>query len=158
MPRPLLVALALAAVAGCSGATLPYTPEVQPAGADVSAAYRLVGDRLQIEIDPDGRHVEEVVIVRPDGSEVRAVAVDLLPRASGGGPYVGIGLGGGSFGGRGGIGVGTGVSVAIPPSAPSGGDHLLAYFPLDQVGPAPWRVRVRLAGAEPVVILVGAAR
>jgi hypothetical protein len=33
--------------------------------------------------------------------------------------------------------------------------NTLAYFPLDQAGPVPWRLRVKVAEIEPVVIVVG---
>ncbi len=148
----------LVALGGCASASLPYQPDPQPAGARISAAYQLAGDRVRIEIDTDGRRLEEAKILRTDGVEVRALAIDNPPAVSFGPPVgVGIGVGGGSFGGRGGIGVGTGVSVGIPVGggSPPVEGHTFAWFALDQAGPAPWRVSVRVAGVAPVVILVG---
>jgi hypothetical protein len=151
--------LALVSLAGCATTALPYTPAQQPSGARVSAAYQIVGDRLRIEIDTDGRRLEEAKIIRADGSALSPQAIDTTPPVATGSPVgVGIGIGGGSFGGRGGIGVGSGVSVGIPVGG--GGSDIVgstfAWFPLDQAGPAPWRLAVRLVGIEPtVVILVG---
>lgn len=155
--RVSLVAV-LMALAGCASASLPYQPDPQPSGARISAAYQLTGDRVRIEIDTDGRRLEEAKILRADGTEVRALAIDDPPVVSSGSPVgVGIGVGGGSFGGRGGVGVGTGVSVGIPVggSSTSVEGHTFAWFPLDQAGPAPWRVHVKLVGLPPAVILVG---
>jgi hypothetical protein len=149
---------ALLALAGCASASLPYQPDPQPAGARISAAYQLVGDRLRIEIDTDGRRLEEIRILTAGGTEVRALAIDTPPVVSSGSPVgVGIGVGGGSFGGRGGIGVGTGVSVGIPVGGGSTAidGHTFAWFALDQAGPAPWRVYMKLAGLPPTVIMVG---
>ncbi len=151
MARSLLVALALLML-GCAGPSLPYTPAEQPAGATLSAGYRVVGDRLQIEVDTDGRRLEEATVVRADGTEVRPTAIDVMPGAWGGGPHIGVGVGGGTWGG--GIGVGTGVSVGVPAGGTSDGNTLV-YFPLDRVGAAPWLVRVRVQGVPPALIPVG---
>jgi hypothetical protein len=150
------LAVLLVALGGCAGTSLPYRPDPQPSGARISAAYQLTGDRLRIEIDTDGRRLEEARILRTDGVEVRPLAIDNPPVVSSGSPVgVGIGVGGGSFGG--GIGVGTGVSVGIPVGggSTSVAGNTFAWFALDQVGPAPWQVSVRLAGLAPVAILVG---
>jgi len=128
---------ALLALAGCASASLPYQPDPQPAGARISAAYQLTGDRLRIEIDTDGRRLEDARILKTDGTEVRAPAIDNPPVVSSGSPVGGgIGVGGGSFGALGGIGVGTGVSVGIPVGGGSTSveGNTLAWFALDQAG------------------------
>jgi hypothetical protein len=150
-----LLAATLLSTAGCASTSLPYTPAQQPPGAQVAAAYQLIGDRLRIEIDTGGRRVEEVKILKADGTEVRAQALDVAPPVSTGGPVgIGFGIGGATFG-RGG-GVGTGVSVGVP----VGGGTVIegntfATFPLDQAGPAPWRTYVKLVGIAPTIIDVG---
>ncbi|MGH7311975.1 MAG: hypothetical protein ACREJV_02295, partial [Candidatus Rokuibacteriota bacterium] len=157
MRRFVLVTAALIAVAGCAGTSLPYKPEQQPAGATISAAYQIVGDRLKIELDTDGYRLEEAKILRPDGSELHPQTIEHVTSPSGGsGVSVGIGVGGGSWGGRGGGGVGGGVGIGVPVGGSSRVDGpTFAYFPLDQVGPAPWRLRVKLAGIEPTVFVLG---
>ncbi|HEX6212340.1 MAG TPA: hypothetical protein VF136_16280 [Methylomirabilota bacterium] len=158
MKRMVALAVLLGALGGCAGTSLPYRPDPQPSGARISAAYQLTGDRLRIEIDTDGRRLEEARILRTDGVEIQPLAIDNPPVVSSGPPVgVGVGVGGGSFGGRGGIGVGTGVSVGIPVGGGSSSvaGNTFAWFALDQAGPAPWQVSVRLAGLAPVVILVG---
>lgn len=153
-----LVPAALLALAGCAATTLPYTPAQQPSGARVSAGYQLVADRLRIEIDTGGRRVEEAKILKANGAELRALAIDTAPPVSTGSPVgLGIGIGGGSFGSRGGVGVGTGVSVGVPVGG-SGSDiqgNTFAWFAFAEAGPAPWRIYVKLAGIEPTVIPVG---
>ena len=147
--------IALVLLAGCAQATLPYTPERQPDGAKVSAAYQMLADRLKIEIDTDHRRLEDIWIARTDGTAVRAQAIENAPVVTGPGPTVGIGVGGASIG-RGsaiGTGVGVGVPVGEGPSRIEG--HTFAMFPLDQVGPPPWRLHVKLAGIAPTTILVG---
>jgi hypothetical protein len=153
MTRSVIV-IALVLLAGCAGTSLPYTPAQQPSGARVSAAYQVVADRLRVELDTDGRRVEEAKILRPDGSELRALAIDAGPPLSTGSP-LSIGIGGGTFGSRGGVGVGTGVSVGMPVGGGTVEGHTFAWFALDQAGSAPWRVYVKLAGVEPTVIVVG---
>jgi hypothetical protein len=150
-----VVGTMVVALAGCASTSLPYTPAQQPPGARVAAAYQLVGDRLRIELDTGGRRVEEVRILRADGAEVRAQALDVAPPISGGSPLgIGFGIGGGSFGGSGGVGVGTGVSVGVPVGNTVEG-NTFATFPLDQAGPAPWRTYIKLVGIAPTVIDVG---
>jgi hypothetical protein len=151
------LAAGLLSLTGCAATGLPYTPAEQPSGARVSAAYQLIGEQLRIELDTDGRRVEEVAVLRTDGSELRAQAIDRGPPVATGSPVgIGIGIGGGSWGGRGGVGVGTGMSVGMPVGGSSTIEgHTFAWFPLAQAGPAPWTVRVRLAGVEPAVIVVG---
>ena len=153
-----LVAAMVLSLTGCATTTLPYTPAQQPSGARVSAAYQLLLDRLRIELDTGGRRVEEAKILKANGAELRALAIDTAPPVTTGSPVgLGIGIGGGSFGSRGGVGVGTGVSVGVPVGG-SGSDiqgNTFAWFPLAEAGPAPWRLYVKLAGIEPTVILVG---
>jgi hypothetical protein len=152
-----LLAAALLSLSACAATSLPYTPAQQPAGARVSAAYQLIGEQLRLELDTDGRRVEEVKVLRADGSELRAQAIDSGPPVATGSPVgIGIGIGGGSWGGRGGVGVGTGMSVGVPVGGGSTMEgHTFAWFPLAQAGPGPWNVYVKLVGVEPTVIVVG---
>jgi hypothetical protein len=146
---------ALVILAGCASASLPYTPEVQPDGAKVSAGYQMLADKLRIEIDTDHRRLEDVWIVRSDNQAVRAQAIENAPVVTGPGPTIGVGIGGASIG-RGSV-IGSGVSVGGPvgegPSRIEG--HTWATFPLDQVGPPPWWLHVKLGGVAPTTILVG---
>jgi hypothetical protein len=155
MPVRTMIAVALVALAGCAHATLPYTPEQQPPGARISAAYQTVGDDLRVEIDTGGRRLEQAWIIKPDGTSVGAVAVENPPVAVGPGPSVGVGVGGGTWGGRGGLG--TGVSVGIPVGSPSRriAGNTIVTFPLPQAGPGPWSVYVKLAGTPAATIVVG---
>jgi hypothetical protein len=141
---------------GCARATLPYTPEQQPLGARVSAAYRIVGDRLGIEIDTDGRLLEQAWILKADGASVPPHAVDAAPVATTPPPTVGVGVGGsGTTGGRVGVGGGLGLSFPIGGGSSRSQGNSFAWFPLERAGPAPWRVYVKVAGVEPTTIVVG---
>jgi hypothetical protein len=153
----ILLAGALAACSSTSSG-LPYKPEVQPAGATVSAAYTIVGDRLRVEVDGARRRLERAQIVKPDGTVLEAQTIEYTPAPSGGGSPVSIGFGLGSFGSLGG-GVSTGVGVSTGGVVGGGGSSevgsSIASFPLAQAGPSPWRVRVKLQGTDPADILVG---
>jgi hypothetical protein len=155
--KSLLLSAFVLTLLGCASATLPYKPEVQPKGATISAGYQILADRLRVEIDTDHRRLEDIWIVKSDGTAVRAQTIENAPTVVGPPPSVSVGVGGGSWGGRSGIGVGTGVGVGIPvgsgPARIEG--PTFASFPLDQVGPPPWRVFVKVAGVEPTSILVG---
>jgi hypothetical protein len=145
---------------GCSGTSLPYKPEVQPSGVKVSAAYSIIGDRVRIEVDTGRRHLEEVGIIMPDGSTVRADAIELGPPTYTAGSPISIGVGGGAYGGSGGSVGGGGVGIGFPIGG--GGStltegNMYAFFSATQVGPPPWRVNIKLSGADPVVIVVGTA-
>jgi hypothetical protein len=150
-----LVAVTLLSLTGCAATSLPYTPAQQPSGARLSAAYQLLADRLRIEIDTGGRRVEEAKILKANGTELRALAVDYAPPVTGSPVGLGFGIGGGSFGTRGGVGVGTGMSVGVPVGGTDIQGNTFAWFPLAEAGPTPWRLYVKLAGIEPTVILVG---
>jgi hypothetical protein len=157
--RVLIVAI-LFAFAGCAGTSLPYKPEQQPPGAKVSAAYRIVGDRLGVEIDTDGRRLEEAKILRPDGSELHAQTIEHAPVGYYPPPSmsVGVGVGGASGGGGGGaVGVGTGVGMGFPVGGGSSRvqGNTYAFFPLSQVGPEPYRLLVKLEGTGPAIIVLG---
>ena len=149
--------IALVFFAGCSQATLPYKPEAQPKGAKVAAAYQMLADRLKIEIDTDHRRLEDLFIVRADGTAVRAQTIENAPVVTGPGPTVGIGIGGASIGRGGGIGTGVGVGVPVGEGPSRIEGHTFATFPLDQVGPPPWRLHLKLAGVAPTTILIGGA-
>jgi hypothetical protein len=155
MPVRSLIAIVLVALAGCARATLPYTPAEQPPGARISAAYSTLVDRLRIEIDTDGRRLEQAWIRKPDGSNVAALAIEQPPITEGYGSNVGISIGGGSWGGR--SGVATGIGVGIPIGGSSGGPagNTVVSFPLAEAGPGPWPVYLKLAGIPAVTIVVG---
>jgi hypothetical protein len=150
------VVVAVLVLGGCARATLPYTPEQQPRGARVSAAYHVVADRLGIEIDTDGRLLEQAWILKPDGTSLPPQAVDAPPVVTGPPPTIGVGVGGATSGGR--VGVGTGIGVGFPIGGGSSRTqgNTTAWFPLASSGPAPWRVYVKLAGIEATTVLVGA--
>jgi hypothetical protein len=154
MRRLALVAV-LALTAGCASATLPYKPDPQPDGARISAAYQILADRLRIEIDTDHRRVEDVWIHKPDGTALRALAIDNAPVVTGPPPTIGVGVGSGGY--RGGIGIGTGLSVGIPvgQGASRIEGNTWVTFALDQAGPPPWRLHLKVAGVAPVIIVVG---
>jgi hypothetical protein len=135
-------------LAGCSSTTLPYKPVSQPSGVYLSADYVLLADRLRVDVDTYGYRLEDAQIVRPDNAVVRPQTIEQPPAAYSSGSSVGFGFGGGSWsGGRGGgTAVGTGVGVNIP----IGGDTRVAgytvlYFALDQIGPPPWRLTIKVA-------------
>jgi len=154
------VMLLTAALAACSSTSpeLPYRPTVQPAGATVSAAYTIVGDRLRVEIAGGGRRLERAQIVKPDGTVLEAQTIEYTPASRGGGSPVSIGFGVGSFGSMG-SGVSTGVGVSTGGVVGGGGSSevgsSIASFPLAQAGARPWRVRVKLVGVESADVLVG---
>ena len=157
----LMLAVSVAfAAAACSPASsgLPYKPEVQPAGATISAAFTVVADRLRVEIDSGGRRLERAQIVMSDGSVLEAQTIEYTPAPYSGGSPVGLSFGIGGFSGGGGSAVGTGVGVSTGGVVGGGYSEIgssIASFPLAQSGPAPWRVRVTLQGIEPADIVVG---
>jgi hypothetical protein len=148
------VVVAALALAGCASSSLPYKPEQQPAGLNVSAAYQVTGDRLRVEIATNGYRLEEASILRPDGSVVPAQTIEHFVSPGYAPASVGIGIGGGSWGGRGGVATGVGIGVPVGGTSYSEGPTF-AHFPLQQVGSSPWRLRVKLAGVEPVIIVLG---
>jgi hypothetical protein len=154
-PRLRGVALALA-LAGCAS-TLPYTPAQQAAGFPISADYKIVGDRLRVEIDTRGYRLEDVRVLRPDGAAVPAQTIEHPGPRGGSGLSVGLGVGGsggsGSVGFGGGVGIGTTVG-----GGPRVAGNTRAYFPLPEVGPGPWHLLVKVVGVQPVDILLDPAR
>jgi hypothetical protein len=141
-------------LAGCA-ATLPYRPAEQPAGLTLAAGVRVVETRLRVEIDSDGYRVERAALVRPDGTEVEAEA--LLPQAAGSGVTFGLGVGAGGWGSGGSYSVGTGIGIPLGGPA-GGGGRTVALFRLDESGPPPWRLRLKVVGVQPVEILLDPAR
>jgi hypothetical protein len=150
------LAVLLLVLAGCAHAALPYTPEQQPAGARLSAGYQLLADRVKIEIDTDGRRLEDIWIVKPDTVAVRAMTIENAPTVTGPGPTLSIGIGGATWGGGSSVGSGVGVGVPVGSGPTRIEGNTFASFPLDQIGPPPWRLHVKLAGVAPATILVGA--
>jgi hypothetical protein len=151
----ILFVAAMLALAGCAHTSLPYKPEVQPEGARISAGYQILADRLRVEIDTDHRRLEDIWIAKPDGTAVRAHSIENAPTVTGPGPSIGVGVGGGTWGGRGGVGTGVGVGFPVGSGSSRIEGPTFASFPLEQVGPPPWRVHIKLAGVAPTTILVG---
>jgi hypothetical protein len=146
----LLGALALA---GCASA-LPYTPAEQPAGIRLAAGAAVVGDRLRVPIDTAGYRLEQAWILRPDGVAIGPLTVEPPARGDG----IGLGIGLGTAGRSGSVSIGTGFGLGTGIGSPRGGRHPVAVFPLDQIGPAPWRLQVKAVGIQPAVIVLDPAR
>lgn len=152
-----LLALTIALI-GCSSTSLPYKPVSQPSGATLSADYVLLADRLRVEVDTSGYRLEDAQIVRSDNVAVRPQTIEPPPVAYTPGPSIGFGFGGSSYGGGrgGGTAVGSGVGMSIPVG--SGDTHVagntVLYFALDQVGPAPWRLNVKVSETSPAEIVL----
>jgi hypothetical protein len=130
---------------------------VHAGGASLSADYAVLVDRLRVEIDTGRDRLENAEIIKADGTTIRAQTIEHAPLQSSNPRSVGPGVGsyrwGSSTGGR----VGGGVSTGGDIDSNWVGGNTLAFFALDQVGPAPWRLRVTLAGREPVVIVLDAS-
>jgi hypothetical protein len=154
----LLAVISVGAACSSTYSGLPYKPEAPTAGAPISAAYTVVSDRLRVEIDTGGRRLERAQIVKADGAVLEAQTIEYAAPSGAVGSPVGIGIGIGTFGGLG-RGVGTGVGVSTGGVVGGGGSSAvaatIASYPLDQAGPRPWRVRVKLDGLEPTDIVVG---
>jgi hypothetical protein len=148
IPVGALVLTAALAVAACAG-PLRFRPE-WPSDLGVGADYRVKGSDLLVEIETAGYRLEEAVIVVAGGDPVPARRI-VPPEARGGsGLTVGVGVGG--SGNVGSVGVGAGVGIPVWGGRPT--SHSLAEFPLDRIGPAPWRLQVKLVGHQPVVIVL----
>lgn len=150
------------ALGACSStsSSFPYRPEVQPPGATIAAAYTIVADRLRVEIEGGGRRLERAQVIKADGAIVEAQTIEYIPAPGGGGTPVGLNFGIGGFSSTGGgSGVGSGVGVSTGGLVGGGGSAAIASsiasFPLAQVGPSPWRVRVKLQGTDAADVLVG---
>lgn len=144
------------AVAGCAAPALRYAPERQPSGTPISADYDIVGERLRVEIDTGGYRVEAAEIVRADGALVRASSIDDAPRRGGTGIGFGLGFGIGGASFRGGVGVGAGAGAGSAVGRAEA--NTFADFPLAEIGPAPWRLRVKVVGTQVVEIVLEPAR
>ena len=149
------MAVLLLAQAGCAS-PLPFQPERQPFGATISADVRVVEDRLQVEIDSEGYRVEWAVLVDDVGATLAPIAL-IPPTLAGGrgGLSIGLGLGAARSGSGGSFSVGSGVGIPVGSARTSA--NTLVLFPLDQLYPPPWRLRVKVVGVEPVDILLDPA-
>jgi len=155
MRRRSLIGVALIVLAGCARAMLPYKPEPQPRGARVSAAYQIVGDRVRIEIDTGGRALEQVWIMKPDGSSLGPQAVEAPAVVANPAPSVRFGTAGGASGHRSSVATGAGVSFPFGGGSSRAESNTIAWFPLDTAGPPPWQLYVKLAGIVPTTFPVG---
>lgn len=145
-------------LAGCAASTLRYKPEAPGVGAPVSADYTVLIDRVRVEIDTRGTRLEDIQILKADGTAIRPQTIEYPGYYSNSGVGIGIGMGGTSYGSRGGgvaVGSGVGFGTSFPVGDPVTDGHTVAYFPLDQVGPAPWRVRAQLSGLGPAFFTLG---
>ena len=153
--RSLAFAAVVLSLVGSASPAQPNKPDLKPKGATISAGYQILADRLRLEIETDHRRLEDIWIAKPDGTAIRAQTIDTAPTVVGPPPSVGVGVGGGGYGGGGVFGTGVGVGFPVGGGTPRIEGPTFASFPLDQVGPPPWRVHVKLAGVEPTTILVG---
>lgn len=148
----LVLAVGLSA---CSGATLPFKPETPSSGSPISAHYIILADRLRVEVDTGGYRLEDAQLVRTDGAVVRPQTIESPPPGSGSSVGLGVGMGRSSYGRGSAVGVGTGVGMEVPVGTGNRvqGNTLL-YFGLDQTGPPPWRLDVKVAETGPASIVL----
>ena len=152
--RALLV-VALIVLVGCSRATLPYKPEPQPQGARISAGYQIVGDRIRIEINTGGRLLEQVWILKPDGSSLGPQDVEAPAVAANAGPSISFGTAGGVSSHRSAVASGASVSFPFGGGSSRAESNTIAWFPLGTAGPPPWQLYVKLIGIPPTTFTVG---
>jgi hypothetical protein len=143
-------------VSGCASSGLRYKPEPPGVGAPITADYTVLADRVRVEIDTRGARLEDAQILKSDGTSIRPQTIEYPLYRPSGGVGIGIGMGGSTWGGGGG-GVGSGVSVGttVPVGEPRAEGNTVLYFPLDQVGSAPWRLRAQFTGLGPAFFMLG---
>ena len=142
--------LALALTLAACAAPLRFRPEWPP-DLGIAADYRVAGAELRVELDTAGYCVQEAAILVADGDAVPARRI--LPPEARGGSGLTIAVGFGGSGSVGSVGIEGGIGVPVWGGRPT--TYSLAEFPLDRVGPAPWRLRVKVVGLAPVVIVLG---
>ena len=150
------VFLVLIAASGCGSSGLRYRPEAPGVPAAVSADYTVLVDRVRVEIDTRGTRLEDAQILRPDGTGVRPQTVEYPGYYQPSGVSLGVGMGRSSYSG-GGVAVGTGVGfgTTFPVGDPVAAGNTVVYFLLDQVGPAPWRLRAQFSGLGAAIFNLG---
>ena len=149
-----IMIVSIALLAGCASSGLRYKPEPPGVGASISADYTVLADRVRVEIDTRGARLEDVQILKLDGSAIRPQTIEYPAFRSNSGVSFGIGMGGYSGGGVA-MGTGAGVGTSMPVGEPRADGNTVAYFPLDQLGPAPWHMRVQLTGLGPALFVLG---
>jgi hypothetical protein len=152
LPGLLVLAVGLSA---CSAAPLPFKPETPPLSSAISADYIMLADLLRVEVNTGGYRLEDAQLVRTDGAVVRPQTIESPPPGTGSSVGLGIGMGGANYGRGGAVGVGSGVGMEVPVGTGYRvqGNTLL-YFSLDQTGPPPWRLNVKIAETSPASIVL----
>jgi hypothetical protein len=156
--RRTAAALALVAVAlgGCAPAPLRFRPASQPSGTPISADYGEAGGQVRVLLETGGYRVEEVGVALADGRLVAPRTVEHPGARAASGPTFGVGLGvgmgGGSWSGGGGFGITTGVGGVRGAGQVEG--LTVARFDAGEIGPPPWRLRVKVVGTPAVEILL----
>ena len=149
----LVVVLGLVGCASASG--LRYKAEAPGVGAPVAADYTVLADRVRVEIDTRGTRLEDIQVVKADGTAIRPQTIEYPGYYSNSGLSFGVGMGRSTYGGGGGVGTGVGFGTSFPVGDAVADGNTVAYFALDQVGPAPWRVRAQLSGLGPAFFTLG---
>jgi hypothetical protein len=142
-------------LAGCASSGLRYKPEPPGVSAPVSADYTVLLDRVRVEIDTRGTRLLDAQIVKPDGTAIRPQTIEFPGYYSPSGVSFGIGMGRSSYGSGAAVGTGVGFGTTMPVGEPVADGTTVAYFVLDQLGPAPWRLRAELSGLGPVIFVLG---
>ena len=148
---------ALLVLTGCVSSGLRYKPEPPGVSAPVSADYTVLADRVRVEIDTRGARLLDAQILKADGIAIRPQTIEFPGYYNASGVSFGFGMGRSSYGGGGGgaLGAGVGFGSSMPVGDAVADGNTVAYFVLDQVGPAPWRLRADLSGIGPVIFVLG---
>src|SRR5262245_59283374 len=149
------IIVALIVLASCARAPLAYKPEPHPPGVRNSAAYEIVAERVRIEINTSGRPLEQVWILKPDGSSLGPQEVEAPAVTANSGPSVSFGAAGTTWGHRSSGATGAGVSIPFGGGTSRVDANTIAWFPLVTAGPPPWQLYVKLVGIVPATFTVG---
>jgi len=77
-----IMIVSIALLAGCASSGLRYKPEPPGVGASISADYTVLADRVRVEIDTRGARLEDVQILKPDGSAILPQTSSTPPSAA----------------------------------------------------------------------------
>ena len=146
---------ALLVLAGCVSSGLRYKPEPPGVSAPVSADYTVLADRVRVEIDTRGARLLDAQILKADGIAIRPQTIEFPGYYNPSGVSFGVGMGRSSYGSGAAVGTGVGFGTTMPVGDAVVDGNTVAYFVLDQVGPAPWRLRADLSGIGPVIFVLG---
>lgn len=142
MQRIFIGLITLFLLAGCQSAKpLPYAAGTEGGARFIRADYVQIGSKIQVIVDASAYQIQEALITRSNGQEIKPLAIQRPQRNDGDLSTIGS-IGGGYIG----SGRNSGPTIGVSSGGNAVQSKTYIWFDLLSLGDAPWTLKLKVLG------------